>query len=195
MSLHKLEPTSQRTLWRDNGGNLLAVLVGLILIAGAAVIAYRQHRFVPPRFPPERSIQRPDPNLDPSVTGASGAVAGGLRIEVTGAANDSGSVMLALYGSAETFNDPEHAELIGSIEVEDDIAKWYIPAEELPDQIAIAAFHDENDDQMLNRNALGVPTERYGFSNNARGIVGPPRFEEAAIEGPFEDQTLNIVIR
>jgi uncharacterized protein (DUF2141 family) len=42
-----------------------------------------------------------------------------------------------------------------------------------PGQYAIILFHDENGNGKLDRNALGVPTEPYGFSNNVRGFLGP----------------------
>ncbi len=46
---------------------------------------------------------------------------------------------------------------------------------------SIKAFHDENNNSKLDTNFLGMPTERYGFSNNARGRFGPPSFAEAAV--------------
>ncbi|MCH9852515.1 MAG: DUF2141 domain-containing protein [Alphaproteobacteria bacterium] len=50
----------------------------------------------------------------------------------------------------------------------------------LPDGIyAISAFHDLNDDGELNRNLVGLPTEPYGFSNDARGTFGPAKFADA----------------
>ena len=48
-------------------------------------------------------------------------------------------------------------------------------------QYAISAFHDVNDNKELDTNWMGIPKEKYGFSNNARGFMGPPSFEDAAI--------------
>ena len=45
---------------------------------------------------------------------------------------------------------------------------------------AVAAFQDENGDGILNSNVVGMPTENYGFSNDARGLFGPPDFDDAA---------------
>lgn len=195
MSLQNFEPLARRSLWRENGGNLLAFLVALILLTGAAVLTYRQYRFVPPSFPPERSIKRPAAETELGEYGAMEGEDQGLRIRVTGASNDSGAMRIALYATTETFNDPERSIGAVSVEIIDQIAIWRIPTDGLPKRIAVAAFHDENADGRLNRSGLGVPTERYGFSNNARGLIGPPRFEEAAVEGPFRGQTLEIVIR
>ena len=43
-----------------------------------------------------------------------------------------------------------------------------------PGYYAVALFHDENGDHHLNTNALGIPTEGYGFSNNPTLYFGPP---------------------
>jgi uncharacterized protein (DUF2141 family) len=45
--------------------------------------------------------------------------------------------------------------------------------------VALSAFHDVNGNGRLDRNPMGLPTEPYGFSNNASGNFGPPRFEQA----------------
>ncbi len=47
-----------------------------------------------------------------------------------------------------------------------------------PGKYAISAFHDKNSDEKLNTNMFGLPTEVYGFSNDARGMFGPPDLEE-----------------
>ncbi len=47
---------------------------------------------------------------------------------------------------------------------------------------AIAVFHDENEDGALDQNILGIPTEPYGFSQDARGTFGPPSFESARLD-------------
>jgi len=47
---------------------------------------------------------------------------------------------------------------------------------------AVLAYQDENENNELDRNFIGIPKENYGFSRNARGKFGPPGFEDAAIE-------------
>ncbi|MBL0126508.1 MAG: DUF2141 domain-containing protein [Flavobacteriales bacterium] len=46
----------------------------------------------------------------------------------------------------------------------------------------IKIFHDVNDNGVLDTNWIGIPTEPYGFSNDAMGTFGPPGFKEAAVE-------------
>jgi uncharacterized protein (DUF2141 family) len=43
----------------------------------------------------------------------------------------------------------------------------------------ISAFHDENSNGKLDTNLLGIPSEDYCASRNARGSFGPPSFEDA----------------
>jgi uncharacterized protein (DUF2141 family) len=57
---------------------------------------------------------------------------------------------------------------------------------------AIKSFADENHNAKLDTNILGLPTERYGFSNNAMGRMGPPTFDAAAVE---VDTDISITIR
>ena len=49
-------------------------------------------------------------------------------------------------------------------------------------QYAFNAYHDENDNNKMDRNLIGIPTEGYAFSRDARGRRGPPQFEDAAFD-------------
>lgn len=48
-------------------------------------------------------------------------------------------------------------------------------------RLAITAFHDANENGELDKNAIGIPTEKYGFSNNPAPGFGPPSFDQTAI--------------
>ncbi len=43
----------------------------------------------------------------------------------------------------------------------------------------ISAFHDENANGKLDTNFIGLPTEDYCASRDARGTFGPPSFSDA----------------
>lgn len=47
---------------------------------------------------------------------------------------------------------------------------------------AISAYMDKNGNSTLDKGSFGVPKEKYGFSNNARGQLGPPSFKAASFE-------------
>ena len=44
----------------------------------------------------------------------------------------------------------------------------------------ISLFHDTNGNKKLDQGEYGIPLEKYGFSNNARGQMGLPAFKDAA---------------
>ena len=48
-----------------------------------------------------------------------------------------------------------------------------------PDVYGISAFHDENDNQKLDTNFLGIPTESWCTSRGAKAYFGPPSFDDA----------------
>ena len=47
---------------------------------------------------------------------------------------------------------------------------------------AVIVLADTDGDERLARNALGLPTESYGFGNNARGFFGPASFKDALVQ-------------
>ncbi len=47
---------------------------------------------------------------------------------------------------------------------------------------AVSAFHDANGNKKLDKNMMGLPTEKYGFSNDARGTFGPPSLSSQLFE-------------
>ena len=59
-----------------------------------------------------------------------------------------------------------------------------VPLTGLPaGRLALNVTHDLNGNGRLDMNAMGIPTEPYGFSNNASGNFGPPQFQQAVFEG------------
>jgi uncharacterized protein (DUF2141 family) len=52
------------------------------------------------------------------------------------------------------------------------------------DGYAVAAFHDENANNDLDRGIFGIPTEGTGASNDARGFMGPPPYDGARFRVP-----------
>lgn len=60
--------------------------------------------------------------------------------------------------------------------------KFSVVLKDLPDgPLALSLFQDANANGRLDMNAMGMPTEPYGFSNNAAGNFGPPNFEQAVV--------------
>lgn len=120
------------------------------------------------------------------VVGASPGASGGggvgpdsalVVVRAYGLESDRGSVRFALFDGPEGFTDtPVAAELVAP---EGLTAEWTIRV--AYGTYALAVVHDEDGDGRLDTNLLGMPTERYGFSNDARGRFGPPSFQDASL--------------
>jgi uncharacterized protein (DUF2141 family) len=114
------------------------------------------------------------------------AHAADLTITVKGVRSAEGAVFLAVYDSDKTFMKAPQAKTTRRWNASKGDLKIVI--HDLPaGKYAIASYHDENGNGKLDTNALGIPEEGYGFSNDARGMFGPPNFSEAAFE--FDGKT------
>ena len=47
---------------------------------------------------------------------------------------------------------------------------------------AVSYIHDENSNSELDTGTMGIPSEGYGFSNDARGYMGPPDLKDQLFE-------------
>jgi uncharacterized protein (DUF2141 family) len=104
-----------------------------------------------------------------------------LVIAIDGLQEQRGQICLSLFASSQGFpSSGEKALQASCLSVTQ--TPMIVTFENLqPGSYAIAAFHDLNGDKILNRNALGIPTEVCGFSQNPRIVTGPPKFRESAI--------------
>ena len=67
--------------------------------------------------------------------------------------------------------------------------------EDLPaGDYAVSVMHDANKNGELDKTAIGIPKEGFGFSNNVLGRFGPPKFKEAKFTMPLE-KTLVITLK
>ena len=58
-----------------------------------------------------------------------------------------------------------------------------------PGKYAIQFFHDENENQKMDFNLIGIPKEKFGSSNDVKPILGPPKFEKMLFE-MYEDKKI-----
>ena len=110
--------------------------------------------------------------------------AAALDVEIQGI-TDGGVLHLAIYNSKEVF-ESDRGDKPGSqpgIEegTVEKIGKGnYKGSFEIPPgTYAIGVYIDENENEKLDTNFLGMPKEQYGFSNNSKAF-GIPKFEAAA---------------
>ncbi|MBR7800843.1 DUF2141 domain-containing protein [Undibacterium fentianense] len=102
-----------------------------------------------------------------------------LTVEVIGISQAKGDIQIAIFDQQNQWLRKAKAskKLIASE------GKVQIVFENLADgEYGLSAFHDLNSDGKLDTNVIGIPTEPYGFSNDAVGNFGPPSFTDAKIK-------------
>ena len=106
-----------------------------------------------------------------------GVSAATLQVKIDGVASGKGKLRVAVCDEATFLRKCPIAALApartGTVTV--DVPN--VPA----GNWAVMAYHDENDNQKLDRNEMGIPSEGYGFSNGAGVRYGLPQFKQAAV--------------
>lgn len=102
-----------------------------------------------------------------------------VEVVVNGVRNANGHVLGELC-TRETFLHPDCAWRAGAPAHPGSVTLRITGVP--PGVYAAQVYHDENDDRQVNRNAIGIPTEGIGFSNDAKFRFGPPRWGDAAFE-------------
>jgi len=119
----------------------------------------------------------------------------GIHVKVLNIRNSAGTVACALFESPDGFPIEflRYATNIMAIKIRDAQARCdflNIP----PGTYALAVTHDENRDGKLDTDWLGAPTECYGFSNDAKAMLGPPSFSAARFQYDGQDMELTITL-
>jgi uncharacterized protein (DUF2141 family) len=102
-----------------------------------------------------------------------------LTVTITNFKNNQGKVMVGIYSGANTFMKKTIFSKTGDIKA--NTAK--VVFENIPDgEYAISLYHDENSNNKLDTGWFGIPKESYGCSNDAKGNMGPPKYEDAKFQ-------------
>lgn len=133
-------------------------------------------------------------SLIASLTAVS-AFAADLTVIVENVKSSEGGVRVGLFNNAASF---PKIPLVGQ-EVDTKSAKANSVSVTFKNlsvgSYAVSAFHDLNGNHKIDKNFVGMPVEPYGFSNNARGMFGPPAFDEASINFGSKDLSISIKLK
>lgn len=104
---------------------------------------------------------------------------GDLTVELRGLSSDEGSLAVALYDSSKNWLGKR---VMGEVtQIVDGKATVIFKA--VPyGTYAISSFHDENNNEELDAGLFGIPKEPYASSRGAKGMFGPPQWEDAKFE-------------
>ena len=128
-----------------------------------------------------------------AATTAAPSYSADLIVNVTGVRAHKGMLKLAVYDSAASWDGDGKAlaadqQTPAADEVTFRFAK--LPA----GKVAVMAMHDENGNDKLDSNFMGMPTEGYGFSNNPK-VMRKAHFDEAAVAVGETPVTITLKLR
>jgi uncharacterized protein (DUF2141 family) len=129
----------------------------------------------------------------PAVALAQSPSCPGIHVKILDIRNSTGTVDCALFDSPVGFPTEflHSASRVMVLRVRHERARCDF--EDIPPgTYALAVIHDEDSNGKLNTNWLGIPTEGYGFSNDARALLGPPTFSAASFS--YDGRSVELTI-
>jgi uncharacterized protein (DUF2141 family) len=113
--------------------------------------------------------------------GTAYASCSGLHFTILNIRNSLGTVDCALFDSPKGFPADTLHSAFRLVAMKVPNREAHCDFDDIPPgTYAVVVLHDENMNGRIDYNWLGVPREGYGFSNDARGKMGAPSFEQAA---------------
>ena len=132
-------------------------------------------------------------SLLPAAALAQTSACPGIHVKILNIRNRNGTVGCALFDSPEGFPRDFLASAQNVMEIKVRYTEARCDFEAIsPGTYALAVIHDENSNGKLDTNWLGIPTEGYGFSNDAKAVLGTPSFAAASFS--YDGQTMDMTI-
>jgi len=103
-----------------------------------------------------------------------------LTVTLTNIENATGTIRLGVFAGKEDY---ENGGGVTGANVSVDESTETVTIDGLtPGTYAIKLYHDVDDDGEMDTNPFGMPTEPFGFSNDARGRFGPAKWADAKFD-------------
>ena len=126
------------------------------------------------------------------IFGAAAAQASELEVNFIDIERPVGQLMVAIYDSEEAYNNKTQPLKYATVEADADTVTLNFDG--LADgTYALMLIHDLNSNGQMDINAMGLPQDGYGFSNNV-GMYGLPPFDAASFE-VREFASIDVIVR
>jgi uncharacterized protein (DUF2141 family) len=107
------------------------------------------------------------------------ASAARIAVTITGLKSNEGGVYVGLYVTPSKFLNGTQVDLMKKVRA--NTAPVTVVFDNLrPGTYAVGAYHDENNNDHLDTNFIGLPTEGYALSNGVRAVIAKPTFQQAS---------------
>ena len=118
---------------------------------------------------------------------------GKLTVTIKGFESDIGNCRFALDNSKKVYESEDSVWIGKELPIKNKIVVITIDSLKYG-EYAIRVYQDENKNAELDTDFLGIPTENYGFSNNASGWFGQPSWNKAKFLFNKPEMTIQIDI-
>jgi uncharacterized protein (DUF2141 family) len=129
----------------------------------------------------------------PDCTGHEGPVR--LYVDVEGVRTAEGLIAITLYADdSSRFLAKRGSLYVGRTPAKAPVTSTciYLPGTGV---YALGVYHDADGDRSIDRNAIGLPTEAVGFSNNPRLFLSMPSFRAVRLAVPRDNMRTSIRLR
>ena len=107
------------------------------------------------------------------------ASAARISVTIQGVHSAQGSVFVGLYATPSKFLNGTQNDAMRRVPAS--TGPITVVFDNLPaGTYAVGAYHDENGNEHLDTNFLGLPEEGYALSNGVRAVTSKPTFQQAA---------------
>jgi len=118
-----------------------------------------------------------------------------MHVRIHDARSDKGKILVLVFDKEDGF--PEQVDkAFRQLALDPNDSKAEFRLDDIPaGRYAITVLHDEDDNGIMTTNFVGLPEEKYGFSNNPKIYFGPPSFEKSAVQVGSGGKTIHIKLR
>ncbi|NVO32387.1 DUF2141 domain-containing protein [Hymenobacter lapidiphilus] len=114
-----------------------------------------------------------------------------VTVVVSALASESSAVKLYFYNVRETFLVPKGYAFMRVVKPNGQ-RQVRLPVQLPPGEWAVVITQDLNNNDKVDKNLLGIPTEPFAFSNNVRPRLAPPDFDDCKFAVRQPGQVVNI---
>lgn len=116
-------------------------------------------------------------------------------VKITNLGKKTGKLYVGWYNEAGSFMKPQKTVFARVVPVAEK-SEVVVVFDKIPaGKYAISVFLDENGNENLDTNLIGMPREKYGFSNNVLPAMRAATYEEAAFEVKNAPGSLSIKLK
>jgi uncharacterized protein (DUF2141 family) len=125
---------------------------------------------------------------------AAPAEAARIIVTVSGLSSANGGVYIGLYATPSKFLNGTQVDAMRKVRAS--TGPITVVFDNLPPgSYAVGAYHDANNNDHLDTDLIGLPTEGYALSNGVRAVMSKPTFQQAAFTVGTADMPVSLHIR